>query len=240
MTTFNKAKLTEIREKKAKHPSSPTSFLELITEDASKPKGKDKGSFWDDAGAAVLKAHEVISDDDLTSLGVRSSHELMSSHVHKVMQYLDYEEKYVVAKSKVESLSVENESLKSQISALAEKSRKDKELLKTLKKSLDTEKAFLRLKDKQIDEALLKVEKASLEAVEEFKALDEYSDKLCDYYAEGFDLFRKYLAKLHPELDVSKIDMEELEREILEDCPSEVATEVADSVQTNSSPSNRP
>lgn len=112
---------------------------------------------------------------------------------------LDYEEKYVVAKSKVESFSAKNESLKSQISTLVEESRKDKERLKTLEKSLDIEKAFSKLKDKQIDEALLKVEKAGLETVEKFKALDEYLDKLCNYYVEGFDLFRKYLAKLDME-----------------------------------------
>ena len=155
-------------------------------------------------------------------------------------KYLDYEEKYVVAKSKVESLFVENELLKSQIFALAEESRKDKERLKTLEKILDTEKAFSRLKDKQIDEALLKVEKASSEVVEKYKASDEYSDKLCDYYVEGFDLFHKYLAKHHLELDFSMLDMEEVEREILEDCPSKVATEIADSIPTDPSPSNLP
>ncbi|KAK9993801.1 hypothetical protein SO802_023504 [Lithocarpus litseifolius] len=89
-------------------------------------------------------------------------------------KYIDYEEKYVVAKSTVESLSMENESLKSQIFTLAEESRKDKEHLKTLEKSLDTKKAFSRLKDKQIDEALLKIEKAGFKAVEKFKASDSY------------------------------------------------------------------
>ena len=34
----------------------------------------------------MLKAQEAISVDDLSSLGVRLSHELMSSHVHKVTQ----------------------------------------------------------------------------------------------------------------------------------------------------------
>nr|POF22001.1 hypothetical protein CFP56_35542 [Quercus suber] len=160
----------------------------------------------------------------------------MSFHVYKVMQvldeslyisrkYLDYEEKYVVAKSKVESLSMENESLRRQLFALVEESKKDKECLKTLEKSIDTEKAILKLKDKQIDEALLKVEKAGSVAVEKFKASDEYSDQLCDYYVEGFDLFYKYLAKHHPELDFSKLDMEKVEREILADRPTTVATE---------------
>ena len=63
-------------------------------------------------------------------------------------KYLDYEEKYVVTKSKVESLSVENESLKGQISALADEAKKDKDHLKTLEKSIDTKKVFSKLKDK--------------------------------------------------------------------------------------------
>ena len=196
-------------------PTSPTSSLELIAsiDGGSKPKGKYKAfmsSFWEDVGVAMLKAHEAIFVDDLSPLGVRPSHELMSS-LYILGKYLDYEEKYVKAKSKVESLSAENESLKGQISALTYEAKTDEERLKTLEKSIDTKKAFSKLKDKQIDDALLKVEKASLEAVEKFKASDEYSDKLCDYYVEGFDLFHKYLVKHHPELDFSNLDMEAVE-----------------------------
>lgn len=33
------------------------------------------GSFWEDAGAVVLKAHEAISVDDFLPLGVELSHE---------------------------------------------------------------------------------------------------------------------------------------------------------------------
>ena len=123
-------------------------------------------------------------------------------------KYLDYEEKYVTAQSKVESLFLENESFKGQVSALSDKAKKDKDHLKTLKKSIDTEKAFSKMKEKQINETLLKVKKAGLEAMEKFKVFDEYSDKLCNYYVEGFELFRKYLAKHHPSLDFSKLDME--------------------------------
>lgn len=159
-------------------------------------------------------------------------------------KYLDYKEKYAMAK--VGSLSVENESLRSQISTLAEEPKKDKEHLKTLEKSIDTKKALSKLKGKQVDKALLKVEKAGSEAVEQFKAPDEYLDKLCDYYVEGFNLFCKYLAKHHPGLDLSKLDMEEVEREILADHPAKVATEndvvtkVTNNVPTDLSPSNLP
>ena len=52
--------------------------------------------------------------------------------------------------------------------------------------------------------------------MEKFKVSDEYLDKLCNYYVEGFELFQKYLAK-HPSLDFSKLDMEAVEKEILVD-----------------------
>ena len=56
--------------------------------------------------------------------------------------------------------------------------------------------------------------------VEKFKVSDEYSGKLCDYYVEGFELFRKFLAKHHPSLDLSKLDIKAVEKEVLEDCQS--------------------
>lgn len=62
-----------------------------------------------------------------------------------------------------------------------------------------------------------KLKKAGSKAVEKFKASDEYSNKLCDYYVEGFDLFWKYMAKHHPSPYFSNLDMEAIEKEILED-----------------------
>lgn len=52
---------------------------------------------------------------------------------------------------------------------------------------MSTKKAFFRLKDKQIKETLARILKVSVEAIEKFKDSDEYSDKLCNYYVEGFD-----------------------------------------------------
>ena len=94
-----------------------------------------------------------------------------------------------MVQSKVKSLSAENESLKGQIFALADEAKKDKNRLKTLEKSIDTERAFSKLKHKQIDKALQKAKKVGLEAVDKFKISNEYSDKLCDNYVEGFELF---------------------------------------------------
>ena len=61
--------------------------------------------------------------------------------------------------------------------------------------------------------------------VQEFKDSNSYSDELCEYYVEGFELFRKWMAKHHPNLDLSGPVMDEVEKELLVDHPSEATTE---------------
>ena len=77
----------------AKHLASSTSSLEVITsagEEVRKKKKKVGGksflpTFWDDTDAATLKAHEVLSTDDLNFLMAKSSSEVMSSHIQKLV-----------------------------------------------------------------------------------------------------------------------------------------------------------
>ena len=57
--------------------------------------------------------------------------------------------------------------------------------------------------------------------VQEFNDSDAYSDELCEYYVEGFKLFRKWMAKHHPDLDLSGLVMGDVEKELLSDCPFE-------------------
>lgn len=61
--------------------------------------------------------------------------------------------------------------------------------------------------------------------IEKFEDSDENYDKLCDYYVEGFNIFGKYFAKHHLELDFAKLDVEEVEKEILADHPSKAIAE---------------
>ena len=103
-------------------------------------------------------------------------------------KYLDYDKKLVEAQSGIASLFAENESLMIQIFAFADEAKKDKDHLKILEKNINFEKAFSKLKDKQIDEALIKVEKAGFEAVEKFKASNGFSNKLRKYYVDCFEL----------------------------------------------------
>ena len=82
---------------------------------------------------------------------------------------MNYGRKLAEAQSKVASFSAENKSLPIQIFAIADEAKKDKNHLKTLEKNIDIEKVFSKLKDKKIDEALMKVEKADFKSVEKFK-----------------------------------------------------------------------
>ena len=77
----------------AKRPTSPTSSLEVIASAGEETKKKKKvggkpflPSFWDNANAAALKAHEVLSMDDLNPLMVKLSNKVMSSHIQKLVQ----------------------------------------------------------------------------------------------------------------------------------------------------------
>nr|POF25534.1 nucleobase-ascorbate transporter 11 [Quercus suber] len=97
----------------------------------------------------------------------------------------------------------------------------------------------------KIDEVLAKLQKAGLEAMNKFKKSEQYFDKLCNYYVEGFELFCNYMAKQHLDLDLSTLEMEEVENGILADCPSRATTDLMDEdtivtteAPIDSSPSN--
>ena len=77
----------------AKRPPSSTSSLEVIvsSEGGARRKSVSK-SFWDDVNAVALKAHEVLSMDDLNPLMVKSSSDVMSSHIQKLVQVCSNDE----------------------------------------------------------------------------------------------------------------------------------------------------
>ena len=94
-----------------------------------------------------------------------------------------------------------------------------------LEKSLQVKKDFYKLKDKQIGDLELKLQKAEAMTMKKFKDSNEYSDELCRYYVEGFDLLRKWMVKHHPDLDLSGLVMDEVEKELLANRSFEVIAE---------------
>ena len=73
----------------SKHPPSPTLSLEVMVSSEWGARGNCKPfplTFWDDADTAALKAREALSVDDLNPLMVKSSSDVMSSHIQKLVQ----------------------------------------------------------------------------------------------------------------------------------------------------------
>lgn len=58
-----------------------------------------------------------------------------------------------MAQSKVDSLFFQNELLKTKVKSLSNEMEKAQDRLKPLKREVNNEKAFSKLKDKQIDDA---------------------------------------------------------------------------------------
>ena len=120
---------------------------------------------------------------------------------------LDLEKKVSTVEPMIKSFSAENETLKNKVSILAVEDENDNEYMAALEKSLQVEKDFCKLKDKRMGDLQLKLQKARAMVVQEFKDSDAYSDELCEYYVEGFELFRKWMTKHHPNLDLSSLVM---------------------------------
>jgi len=99
---------------------------------------------------------------------------------------LDLEKKVATFKPVIKSLSTENETFKNKVANLIVEPKNDKERVVVLEKSLQVEKDFCKLKDKQIGDLELKLQTARAMAVKDFKDFNKYSDELCGYYVEGF------------------------------------------------------
>ena len=138
---------------------------------------------------------------------------------------LDLEKKVASSELVVKSLFAENETLKNKVAILTVEVENDKERVAILKKSLQVEKDFCKLKDKQIGDLKLKLQKVGATAVKEFKDSNKYSDELCRYYMEGFDILKKWMAKHHPDLDLSGLVMDDVENEHISNRPSEATVE---------------
>ena len=78
---------------------------------------------------------------------------------------LDLEKKVATSKPLVKSLSAENETLKNKVAILTIEAENDKEHVATLEKSLQVEKDFCELKDKQIGDLELKLQTIGATAV---------------------------------------------------------------------------
>ena len=78
---------------------------------------------------------------------------------------MDLENKVATSKPLFKSLSAKNKTLKNKVAILTPKAENNKKGVATLKKSLQVEKDFCKLKDKQIGDLELKLQNVGATAV---------------------------------------------------------------------------
>ena len=101
---------------------------------------------------------------------------------------------------------------------MLDEQKQHKEALRTLNAKLKEMREKLEgagLRKKELDEGLTtlrqQVEMAGADAVQEFKTSQSYVDSCADYYGTRFDDCLKQVALAFPELDLSRITMDDLE-----------------------------
>nr|POE75827.1 hypothetical protein CFP56_05097 [Quercus suber] len=143
----------------------------------SKGKGKVGKSVWEDLATALGRAHNVITDDELRGLSSIPSHELVLGESLCLMtDYLNSEEKVVVANSKVNSIKAKSLKLRKDLIKAMDQATKAKEKVKDLRDTLKVEKKLVIQKDEDVRAALLKTDEECENVITKFLEFDRFSN----------------------------------------------------------------
>ena len=148
--------------------------------------------------------------------------------MHITSQYLESEEKAVMAISKVEALEAEASGLRKDLIMAIDKNNSSKEKIKTLTEELNAKKQLVKQRDEQLAAANQKMKNAVAKAIHAFQLMEEYNAILLGWYFKGFELLRRYLVKHGPVVDLEDLDFEAIDKEIEVDEASQAATVAGD------------
>ena len=92
-----------------------------------------------------------------------------------------------------------------------------KEKLKTLTEELRVEWELTKEKDEQLATARERAKGLAAKAIKGFQQIEEYNTVLFSWYFKGFELLKRYFIK-HPfGVDLEKLDLEEVDKEMAAD-----------------------
>ena len=92
-----------------------------------------------------------------------------------------------------------------------------KEKLKTLTEELKVERELTKEKDEQLAAARERAKRLAAKAIEGFQQTEEYNIVLFSWYFKGFELLRRYFIKHPSGVDLEKLDLEEVDKEMTTD-----------------------
>ena len=145
-------------------------------------------------------------------------HQVLGQSLRITIDYLDAEEKVVVATQKAESIEVECSQLKKDLIAIINERNDVNQRIKELTEALRVEKAFVVQKDEEIQASLLKINDKRDKIIQKFKQLKEFSDLRLMQQFKGFELLRQWTMKHHSlVVDFSSLDFEKIDTKILKD-----------------------
>ena len=143
--------------------------------------------------------------------------QVLGESLHITLEYLASEAKVESARSHASSLEAENSKLRKELIAAMDDANQAKEKLRTLTDKLKVERELTKEKDKQIAVARERAKGLTAKAVESFQQTDEYNTVLFNWYFKGFELLRRYFIKHPSGVDLEKLNLEEVDKEMATD-----------------------
>ena len=107
--------------------------------------------------------------------------------------------------------------LKKELIATMNDANLAKEKLRTLTEELRVERELTKEKDEQLAAARERAKGLATKAIEGFQQIEEYNIVLFSWYFKGFELLRRYFIKHPSGVDLEKLDLEEVDKEMAVD-----------------------
>ena len=164
---------------------------------------------------------------------------VLGETMHITTQYLENEERAVVANSKVEALEAEASGLRKVLVAAMDALNTFKEQAKVLTEQLESKKQSVKQKDDLLATATQRMKVAVAKAVTAFQTTKEYNTILFQWYFKGFELLRRYMIKHGLGTDLEDLDFEAVDKEIEEDEATQVSAQTAASTGVEPSQADR-
>ena len=143
--------------------------------------------------------------------------QVLGESLHIISEYLASEAKVESARSHASSVEAENSKLRKELIAAMNDANQAKEKLRTLMDELGVERELTKEKDEQITATRERTKGLAAKAVEGFQQTDEYNIVLFSWYFKGFELLRRYFIKHPSGVDLEKLDLEEVDKEMATD-----------------------
>ena len=142
---------------------------------------------------------------------------MLGESLHLTSEYLASEAKVESAQSHVMTLEAENSKLKKELIVAMDDTNLAEEKLKTLTEELRVERELTKEKDEQLAAVRERAKGLAAKAIEGFQQTEEYSTVLFSWYFKGFELLRRYFIKHPSGVDLEKLDLEEVDKEMVVD-----------------------